>query len=70
MTDIVERTDRQPGLSTPDLLRADPSGVPDVWLVEALPDVTAGPVGFHRYTSAQQAELEEDRLWGRVWQWA
>jgi len=70
MSDTADRIDRHPGPSTPDLLRADPGGVPDAWLVESVPEVPVGPVAFRRYTSQEQAELEEERLWGRVWQWA
>ncbi|MFN3216189.1 MAG: Rieske 2Fe-2S domain-containing protein [Acidimicrobiales bacterium] len=73
MTDTTEagRSDaRHPGPSTPDLLRADPSGVPPVWLTESMPHLGAAPVPFEHYTSAERAELEQDHLWGRVWQWA
>jgi phenylpropionate dioxygenase-like ring-hydroxylating dioxygenase large terminal subunit len=70
MTDTTRSHARHPGPSTPDLFRADPSGVPPVWLTESMPDLGAAPVPFEHYTSAERAELEQDHLWGRVWQWA
>lgn len=70
MTDTTTPPRRHPGPSTPDLLRADPSGVPEPWLEESMPDQGLAPVPFSDYTSAERADREQDHLWSRVWQWA
>ena len=61
---------RCPGLSTADILRRDRTGVPEVLLEESYEYLGSSDIPFTAYTSRTNLQLEYERMWSRVWQWA
>ena len=70
MTAVEPRPARSPGLSYQDLLDADTHPVPDVLRWKAPPALGDRDVPIDRYISREWHELERERLWKRVWQFA
>lgn len=70
MTAVEPRPARSPGLSYQDLLDADTHPVPDVLRWESPPDFGDRDVSIDRYVTREWHELERERLWKRVWQFA
>jgi hypothetical protein len=60
---------RCPGPGYRDLVRRDRTGVPTELLEESYTFLSDEPVPFSRYTSAEFAALEYERVWSRTWQW-
>ena len=68
---MSEATDtRSPGLSYQDLLDTDTHPVPEVLRLEAPAPRKLNDLSIDRYTSAELHQLEMDKLWSRVWQFA
>ncbi|NQY55095.1 MAG: aromatic ring-hydroxylating dioxygenase subunit alpha [Ilumatobacteraceae bacterium] len=61
---------RSPGLSFQDLLDADTHPVPDVLRLQSPRYLGSDDISTERYTSREWHELERERLWKRVWQFA
>ena len=60
---------RCPGPGYRDLVRRDRTGVPAELLEESYTFLGDEPVPLSRYTSAEFAALEYERVWSRTWQW-
>lgn len=63
-------TARSPGLTYQQLLDADTHDVPEVLRLEQPRYLGDADIPIDRYISRQWHELERDRLWSRVWQFA
>lgn len=61
---------RSPGISYQQLLDTDTHPVPDVLRLESTRDGGSADISKDRYTSRAWHELEVERLWKRVWQFA
>ena len=61
---------RCPGPSTTDLYRLDRTGAPEPLLAESYAFQGDDDLSFTDYTSRTYLQLEYERLWSRVWQWA
>ena len=61
---------RSPGLSYQDLLDADTRPVPDVLRMQAACELPAVRVPIERYTSQAFHDLEVEKIWKKVWQFA
>ncbi len=61
---------RGAGPSLHELLLRDQIRPPDVLLEESPVFLGDEDISFERYTSKSFVELEMDRMWSRVWQWA
>jgi phenylpropionate dioxygenase-like ring-hydroxylating dioxygenase large terminal subunit len=61
---------RCPGPSTTDLYRLDRTGAPEPLLAESYAFEGDEDLSFTDYTSKTYLQLEYERLWSRVWQWA
>ena len=61
---------RSPGISYQELLDADTHPVPDVLRLESPPDLGSADVDVAHYISRDWHDLEIERLWRRVWQFA
>ena len=61
---------RCPGPSYRDLVLRDETGVPAPVLESEYRYRGSEPIGFHRYTSKEFAELEFEKVFMRTWQWA
>lgn len=61
---------RSPGLSYQDLLDADTVPVPDVLRLESPRYLGSEDIPKERYLSPEWHQLEVDRMWSRVWQFA
>ncbi len=61
---------RSPGLTFQDLLDADTHPVPDVLRLQSPRYLGSDDISIERYTSREWHELERERLWKRVWQFA
>jgi len=61
---------RSPGISYQQLLDLDTHPVPDVLRLESPRFLGDADVPIERYVSREYHELEKDRLWSRVWQYA
>jgi phenylpropionate dioxygenase-like ring-hydroxylating dioxygenase large terminal subunit len=70
MTTTDETTARSPGLTFQQLLDADTHPVPDVLRLESPRYLGSGDFPVERYISREWHELEKQRLWSRVWQFA
>ncbi len=72
MTETVTGTDRSAGISFTELLDGDSHPVSDILRAESRIGVTEGNtrIPTHMYTSRDVHDLEMDKLWSRVWQWA
>lgn len=68
----TEPTDlaRSPGITYQQLLDEDTHPVPDVLRLESNPPMTSEDVSIERYTTREWHEIEKERLWSRVWQYA
>jgi len=64
------RLARSPGISYQELLDTDSRPVPAVLRLTAPRDLGSGDIPVDRYTSRAWHDLEVERLWGRVWQFA
>ena len=65
-----ETMPRSPGLTYQDLLDQDSHEVPAVLRLESPKDVGLEEVPVRRYISREYHELEKERLWKKVWQFA
>jgi phenylpropionate dioxygenase-like ring-hydroxylating dioxygenase large terminal subunit len=76
MQDIDKKSDkaagsnRSPGVSWPDLMKADARPVPDFLAKESYTYRGSEPLAAGRYTSAEFKKLEDEKLWPNVWQFA
>ncbi|MEM9042617.1 MAG: aromatic ring-hydroxylating dioxygenase subunit alpha [Actinomycetota bacterium] len=61
---------RCPGPSTRDILLGDSIPPPAPILEESYTFRGDDDISYDEFTSAEYAEAEFDRMWGRVWQWA
>ena len=61
---------RSPGLSYQELLDTDTHPVPDVLRLESPREAGTADFSVERYTTRAWHELEKERLWSRVWQYA
>ncbi|MEM7285119.1 MAG: aromatic ring-hydroxylating dioxygenase subunit alpha [Actinomycetota bacterium] len=61
---------RSPGLSYQELLDTDTHPVPDVLRLESPRYAGTEDFSIDRYTTREWHELEKERLWSRVWQYA
>ena len=61
---------RSTGLSYQELLDADTRPVPDVLRWESAREIPVVRVPIDRYTSQAFHELEVEKLWSKVWQFA
>ena len=59
-----------PGISYTDMLDLDTGTVPDVLREESQQDLGVSPIPTERYTSQEFAQLENEKLWPKVWQFA
>lgn len=59
-----------PGLSYSDLLDLDTRPVPQFLKDESQVDLGNGPLSTERYTSAEYAQREAEKMWPNVWQFA
>ena len=62
--------ERCPGTSYTDLLDADTRQVPDFLREESIEDMGSEPISTDRYTSVEFMELENEKMWRKVWQFA
>jgi phenylpropionate dioxygenase-like ring-hydroxylating dioxygenase large terminal subunit len=69
-TQIPAGTQRSAGISWPELMRRDSRPVPDFLLQESYAYRGSAPIPTDRYTSREFMELEQHRMWPRVWQFA
>ncbi len=65
-----QRLARSPGISYQELLDTDSRAVPDVLRLTSPQHLGSADVPIDRYTSRTWHDLEVERLWGRVWQFA
>ena len=59
-----------PGLSYTDMLKLDTREVPQFLMDESQVDLGTEPLSTERYTSAEYAALENEKMWPNVWQFA
>ena len=59
-----------PGLSYTDMLKMDTREVPQFLMEESQVDLGTEPLSTERYTSAEFAQLENEKMWPNVWQFA
>jgi len=73
MVDInpkVDRPDRCPGISYTDMLAVDTRPAPDYLVMESNQELGDAAISTERYTSAEFAALEDEKMWPNVWQFA
>ena len=70
MAMIRDVSERSPGITYQELLDQDTHPVPDVLRLEST--VSFGPDEFPitRYTTREWHEVEKEKLWSKVWQYA
>lgn len=61
---------RCPGMSYQDIIRRDGGRVSDILALESNPPQTTANISFERYTSQSFFDLEMDKMWTKVWQFA
>ncbi|MBU6226942.1 MAG: aromatic ring-hydroxylating dioxygenase subunit alpha [Acidobacteria bacterium] len=61
---------RCPGETYQDVLRRDETGAPPQMMTESYEYLGDEPIGYYRYTSKEFLELEFEKVWSKVWQWA
>ncbi|SDN82620.1 aromatic ring-hydroxylating oxygenase subunit alpha [Pseudomonas jinjuensis] len=61
---------RCPGASTADIIASDGDHAPAHLTEQSYRFLGDADIPFERYTSRSFFALEQERLWGRVWQWA
>ena len=70
MTVVDPRQARSPGITYQELLDADTHPVPGVLRLEAPKYLGDEDISITRYITREWHELEKERLWSRVWQFA
>jgi len=70
MTALDPRLARSPGITYQELLDTDTHPVPEVLRLESPRFLGDADVPIERYISREYHELEKERLWKRVWQFA
>lgn len=70
MTTLEPRPARSPGVSYQELLDADTHPVPAVLRLESPLYLGDTDIPVERYISREWHEIEKERLWSRVWQFA
>ena len=70
MTTLEPRPARSPGVSYRELLDADTHPVPAVLRLESPLYLGDTDIPVERYISREWHEIEKERLWSRVWQFA
>jgi phenylpropionate dioxygenase-like ring-hydroxylating dioxygenase large terminal subunit len=63
-------SERCPGPSAHDIIRADSTPAPDALLRESPVHLGSAPIDLDVYTSRTVAQAEHDHMWSKVWQWA
>lgn len=66
----AERQDRCPGMTYTDMLAQDTRRVPDFLFAESTQDLGDAPLDPDRYTTEAFAQVEREKLWPNVWQFA
>ena len=61
---------RNPGPSTKETILADGWDVPEELITEAYEYMGSDDIDFSIYTSQEVFDLEMEKLWPKVWQWA
>src|SRR5260370_20338549 len=61
---------RSAGISWPELMKPDARPVPDFLAKESYPYRGSEPLPASRYTSAEFAQREREKMWANVWQFA
>ena len=61
---------RSPGISYQELLDADTHDVPDVLRLESPRFLGDEDISISRYTTREWHDIEVEKLWSRVWQYA
>jgi hypothetical protein len=61
---------RCPGRSYEDIIRADAGEPAEVLLLRSNPPQSSADIPFYRYTSPDFFELEMQKIWRKVWQYA
>ena len=61
---------KSPGISYQELLDTDTHPVPDVLRLESPRYLGSADVSIDRFKTREWHELEKERLWGKVWQFA
>ena len=61
---------RCPGPSTRDLIIADGKPVPEALITESYKFLGDEDIAYDRYTSQAFFDLEMEKMWSKVWQWA
>jgi phenylpropionate dioxygenase-like ring-hydroxylating dioxygenase large terminal subunit len=62
--------ERCPGLSYQEIIRRDGGSVADVLALQSNPPQSTEDIAFERYTSKAFFDLEMQKLWPKVWQYA
>ena len=62
--------DRSEGISWNELMKRDSKPVPDILTEDSYTYRGSDPIPAERYTSAEFAKLEHERMWPYVWQFA
>lgn len=66
----IDRSDRCPGVTYTDMLKADTRPAPDYLLIESTQDLGDAPIEAARYTSPAFAALEAEKMWPNIWHYA
>ena len=61
---------RCPGQTTADVILSDGDSAPDHLTEQSYRFIGDADIPFSRYTSKEFFELEKEKLWSKVWQWA
>ena len=61
---------RCPGETYQDVLRRDETGAPPQMMTSEYRYRGSAPIPYYRYTSKEFLDLEFEKVWSRVWQWA
>ncbi len=67
---VREVSERSPGVTYQELLDADTHPVPDVLRLESTKSYGPDEFPVARYTTREWHEVEKEKLWSRVWQYA
>ncbi|GAB4145808.1 MAG: hypothetical protein Tsb0016_15910 [Sphingomonadales bacterium] len=71
MTDIARQVAKHyPGRTYQDIARRDGDDLPPVLQAQSNPPQPTGDIAFARYTSRDFFDLEMDKMWTKVWQFA
>jgi phenylpropionate dioxygenase-like ring-hydroxylating dioxygenase large terminal subunit len=68
--EVKQLDGRCPGPSYQDIIRGDSGPVAEVLTRQSNPPQSTADIPFHRYTSPEFFELEMQKIWRKVWQFA